>query len=472
MTRFSRAAGAALALVLAAACARQGAPTGGVQDRIPPVVVSVEPEPFAVVEPGTDRLRVRFNERISEQAGSGMLEDAVQISPEVAELEVEHKRDGLDIKIPGGLRPGVAYTIRIVPILRDMFGNPMAVPFEWAVSTGGDFSENAVVGQVWDRATGEYLRDVRVVMTPDLREGEDTLRYAVTSGEEGLYALRTLPSGTFRLEAFQDRNRNRELDAGEPRGSVRDSLGPADTLFRSLPILVPDTTAAVLAQAEVLDSLVVRLVFDDFVDPTVPVEGVAVTLGPDTAQVPPEQAGLVPDSLRGDPEAIPAVARTFHEGEWFAYREALAAARDSLFRAAIDAARSAGDTVRADSLAEAGPDPVPGGPVRAAGPGGRGGPGGGATLPDGSPRPAPSLVILLDGPLPAGISLLFRVEGVVNLNGLPGGGGAVPVMWVPQVAEPAAADTTGVLPDSAAIPDTGRVAVPPQGRGSVLLQRR
>jgi len=442
-----------------------------VQDRIPPVVVSVEPEPFALVEPGTDRLRVRFNERISEQTGSGLLEDAVQISPEVAELEVEHKRDGLEVKIPGGLRPGVAYTIRIVPILRDMFGNPMAVPFEWAVSTGGDFSENAVVGQVWDRATGEYLRDVRVVMTPDPREEGDTPRYVVTSGEEGLYALRILPPGSFRLEAFQDRNRNREPDAGEPRGSVVDSLGPADTLFLSLAVLVPDTTAAILAQGEVLDSLVVRLLFDDFVDPTVPVEGVAVTLGPDTAQVPPEEAGLVPDSLRGDPRDIPGVARVFHEGEWMAYRAALAAARDSLLREAVDAARSAGDTVRADSLAEAGPDPVPGGPMRGAAPGAPGGPGGGATLPDGTPRPAASLVILLDGPLPAGVPVLVRVDGVVNLNGLPGGGGAVPVTWVPQVAE-VPADTTGVLPDSAAIPDTGRAAVPPPGREPVLVRRR
>ncbi|HSG49769.1 MAG TPA: hypothetical protein VLA43_18240, partial [Longimicrobiales bacterium] len=269
-----------------------------------------------------------------------------------------------------------------------------------------------------------------------------------------------------------DRNRNRELDPAEPRGSVRDSLGPADTLFRSLPILLPDTTAAVLAQVETLDSTVVRLLFDDFLDPTVSLDGATVTLARDTATVAPEAAALVPDSLRGDPAAIPGVARPFHEGEWAGYRESLSAARDSLLRAAIEAARNAGDTVRADSLAEAGPDPVPGGPVRAAAASGRGGTGGGATLPDGTPRPAPSLVILLDGPLPAGIPVLFRVDGVVNLNGLPGGGGAVSAMWVPPLPDTAAADTTGILPDSAAVPDTGRVAVPVPGGRPVPLPFR
>ena len=34
-----------LVLLLVAGCARQGAPTGGQPDRVPPVVVSVEPEP-------------------------------------------------------------------------------------------------------------------------------------------------------------------------------------------------------------------------------------------------------------------------------------------------------------------------------------------------------------------------------------------------------------------------------------------
>ncbi|MEJ2540345.1 MAG: Ig-like domain-containing protein, partial [Gemmatimonadota bacterium] len=112
-------------------CARQGAPPGGPEDRRPPVVISVEPDTFARVDPELDRLRIRFNERISRQATGGSLDQAVEISPEVPELEVKHDRQGLDIHIPGGLRPGLTYRVRITPAIRDMFGNPMAVPFEW-----------------------------------------------------------------------------------------------------------------------------------------------------------------------------------------------------------------------------------------------------------------------------------------------------------------------------------------------------
>ncbi|MDT8341076.1 MAG: Ig-like domain-containing protein [Longimicrobiales bacterium] len=438
------------ATLFAGACARQGAPTGGPDDRMPPAVVSVDPEPFATVAPGTDRLRVRFNERISEQAGGGALENAVQISPEVARYSVDHKRDGLDIHIPGGLRPGATYTIRLLPVIRDMFSNNMVAPFEWALSTGGTFTGNAVAGQVWDRVTGEPAADLRVALVPEGESGPDTLRWVATSGQDGLYALRLLPPGPFRLEAFQDRNRNRVRDANEPQAVLRDSLGVADTLFLDLPVLLPDTTPAALLRAELLDSMVVRLVFDDMLDPTVPVEAVRVSLtaATDTAA----GAAAAPTPASGA-SVIPDVARLFHESRWGRHRDSLAAAADTAHREAITQALAAGDTARADALALEGPPPVPGGERggrRAAG--ARTGP-----LPDGSPPPATTLVVLLAGPLPMGVPVAFEADSVTNLNRLPDGGGRTVVLRErppPDTIPPATADT---VPPA----DTARSAPPP-----------
>ncbi|UCC24575.1 MAG: Ig-like domain-containing protein [Gemmatimonadales bacterium] len=443
-------------------CARQGAPTGGPEDRRPPLVISVEPDTFAVVEPGLDRFRVRFNERISERSGSGDLASAVVISPEVEEVEVEHHRTSLEIHVRGGLAPGRVYTIRILPEIQDMFGNPMAVPFEWAVSTGGQFTENAVVGQVWDRATGDFLDGVRVVLTPDTgvpeggaAEAEGALNYAVTSGQEGLFALRLLPEGPFRILAFQDRNSDRILDPTEPVGSTADSLGPADTLFLSLHVLLPDSTPAVLAQGEVLDSMVVRLLFDDFVDPTVELDGVAVSLSPDTTAAADPIDSVLVAAL---PEDLPGVARLFHEGGWAEYRDSLRIVRDSLLLLAVEEALAAGDTAGAAMLASAGIEPLPG----ESQPGGR--PTGDPTaiLPDGTPVPQPSIVLLLDGPLPPEAPVRILLSGVVNLNGLPAGGGEASVRWSPTPADTVSADSLAAPPDTAAAPDTGRVGTLPE----------
>lgn len=462
---------ALLALGAAAwSCARQGAPPGGPDDRRPPVVVSVEPDTFAIVEPGLDRLRVRFNERVSEQAAGGSLAAAVEISPEVPDFRVEHDRQGLDIHIPGGLRPGITYRVRVTPTIQDMFNNPMAVPFEWVFSTGGEFTENAVVGQVWDRTNGEFLDGVRVVLEPTAGD-LDSLAYASRSGEEGLFALRSVPAGSFGVLALLDRNNNREPDGSEAigRGEV-ESLGAADTVFLSLSVLVPDTTPAVFARGEALDSTTVQLTFDDFVDPMVPLGDATFRLAP----MPADSLGVLPPQPDGP---LPEVERVFHAGEWELYGDSLRAVVDSLARLAADSAAAAAPAAEGPPVAPAVPDTLGGPPSDSlagavAATGGRGPPGGlpgsGAsrrpgearTLPDGTPIPDPTVVITLDGPLPPGIEIEVSVDGITNLNGLDGGGGSRPVTWTPPVpdtipADSLALDSAAPAPDTAGLqPDT------------------
>ena len=76
--------------VVLSACARPSNPPGGPRDRTGPQVVETVPDTFAVVEPFDDAIRIAFDERISEQATTGTLESAVQISPESGEIQVRH----------------------------------------------------------------------------------------------------------------------------------------------------------------------------------------------------------------------------------------------------------------------------------------------------------------------------------------------------------------------------------------------
>src|SRR3990172_4563236 len=136
---------------LVAACARQGAPPGGPEDRRPPVIVSTDPEPFAVLtEPFRGPVRFRFDERVSERVSGGTLDDAVLVSPRTGQVRVGHGRQDIAVELSGGFKPGMVYRITLLPVLRDLFNNQMRDPFELVFSTGGDLNASAVAGTVWN----------------------------------------------------------------------------------------------------------------------------------------------------------------------------------------------------------------------------------------------------------------------------------------------------------------------------------
>ncbi len=440
-------------MVAATACARPGNPTGGPEDRRPPVVESVEPEPFTTIEPGDRTLRVRYNERISERPGRGTLEDVVTVSPRTGEVSVGHDRMGIDIEVEGGFREGLVYRVTIAPSLRDMFDNPMAVPFEWVFSTGDSIRPNAVVGQVWDATTGEPVGDATVYLRrvpgPDGAPPTDTFPYVAGTDSVGIFALRYLPEGPVEVVAWEDLDADAEVDFAEARFTQRLSLGASDTVtLANLPILPADTTRAVLDDAEVLDSLTIRVEFDDFIDPSMPIGEITVSLSPAV-----DSTGTVVEAAEG--ETAPGVERLFHEAEFAEWADSLAAARDSAEAEAAEAAEvsaeeaaefaavdtlaadtAAVDTLAADTLAA---DTLAQDTIGAAAPP--------ATpdqfareealdlLPDGRTVPQVSFVIRLAEPLPRGVPFDLEVERVINLSQLAGGGGTVTIELEPPEPE-------------------------------------
>ena len=433
---------AVLCVAWAGGCANQGAPPGGPVDRRPPVLLRTEPDTFATLTDLNAIVRFHFDERISETVSGGSLDDAVTVSPQTGAVRVSHGRTTLSVEIEGGFRPGLVYRVTVQPVVRDLFGNQLRDPFDLVFSTGGVPSPTAVAGQVWSRTTGQGVSRALVHAL-----SADSLVHVARADEVGIYAFRYLPEGSYRVTAFDDLDRDGELDAREAQGSVAAPLSAGDTLLLDVPMLPSDTTAAVALTASALDSLTIVLEFDDFLD------------------VDSSAAVIVVQLTREEGDA-PTVTRLFHEREYATYVDQIV---DSLTR--IDSletvARAAAAPPPPDtSVAAVPPDsattlpppasggalpqtdssaasPSPGGsggagaaalPPSAAslgrpGPprldaaqgGGRGGRGGGAAV--ARPLPTRRIVGLLDAPLATDIEHLVRVSGVVNINGIGGGGG-------------------------------------------------
>ncbi|HEX7049789.1 MAG TPA: Ig-like domain-containing protein [Longimicrobiales bacterium] len=294
-------------------CAKPYSPPGGEPDTAPPRVIATTPERMAVV-PGFDGPVVfRFDERISERG----IEQAVLVSPETGAVELDKGRSDLSVSIEGGWKPDQIYRIVIRPVIRDLFGNTMEQPIDLIFSTGPPIPATALAGVVTDRITGEAAAQARVEA---VRRADSTV-YVAVADTGGVFALRHIPAGAYDLRAYLDTRPNTEPDFTEPIDTGAVALGTTDTVVTTFSLLAPDTTSARLLRAEVEDSLAIRLMLDDYLDPTDALDGVRVTLR------------SLPDSDVVD------VAEVIHA---YVYERRVAAAR-----AAADSARAAA----ADSLA-------------------------------------------------------------------------------------------------------------------------
>ena len=386
------------ALVIAAAglgCARQGSPSGGPRDLLPPVVIATDPAPNSLVENPGIVISFRFSERVSERPAWGLLNDAVMVSPRAGPVRVEPGRELIEVTVDGGLQSGMVYRFTLLPVITDLFGNVMREPFELVLTTGGALIEDALAGQVLDRVTGRTVEGVEVALLPP-SPVSDTIFHVSRSDAAGLFVFRYIPPGRYNLIAFQDRNRNLAPDPSEPFGRLAVLLNPSDTLLADVTILEPDTSAAQLVRAEVADSTVLRLVFSDYLDP--------------------ESVSLVAVSLDApEGEVAPQIEEVLHPTTWNARN----------------------DSVRAQA---GGRVPRPGETVTVPGQE-RGG------LPRGVPLPVQEVIVTLAEPLSVDVPYQLLVTGVVNINLIPFGRGEAAVLRSPPPEAP-----DGAVPDSLAVP--------------------
>ncbi|MDX1566934.1 MAG: Ig-like domain-containing protein [Longimicrobiales bacterium] len=373
-------------------CARMEAPSGGPEDTRPPVVVSTEPDTFAVVEDFQGPVVFRFSERISERPQGGTVEDAVVVSPPTSEVEVDFQRSAIEVSLEEGFEAGQVYRIRVNPVVVDMFSNPMVAPFELVFSTGADFSAGAVAGVVLDRITGEPVSDARVHARPP--EEPETAPYVSRTDPDGIFAIRYLSPGSYLVTAFQDRNRSGDPDAAEARQSREvEVTSPSDTVILSMEVLAPDTTPPRVMDVEAVDSVTVRVEIDDFLDPAESLEPVEVTVT--------RQEGDAPD-----------VDTLLHRYEWEARRDSL-------------------EALQADADTAAAPPPGDGAPAGQA--------------PSAPPRSEQELYGILASTLVPGVEYVVSVSGLTNIQGTGGGGGEGTLVWEP----PPPPDTTDAPPDGA-----------------------
>lgn len=426
-----RVAAPLLGVAAALGCAQPGSPPGGEIDRSPPRVVEVTPAAFDTLTDLDEPVVIRFNERVSERIeGVARWEDAVLVSPVTSPVQVDAGRRDLKVSLVRGWEANQVYRVVVLPVFRDLFGNIRVEPVELVFSTGAPIPDAALAGFVRDRITGQPAVGARVEALRRI----DSMTYVAKTDTGGFFSLRYVPAGAYDVRAWQDQNRDRIVDFFEVQDSLDVAFGVRDTAVVELALLPRDSTAARLIRAEPIDSGTVRLAFDDYFAPG-PVEGQASVYAlADSTRV---GSGRLLHGSRLDSltDAREEAARQAAERE--------AADREAAER------QAAGDTAAAptdegvqaeESEAAEGRRPAS---VR-------------------EPLPSRELILLVPGLLRPDSAYYVVVEGVTNIQGLPGGGGSVPFVAPPAPEPPpdsVPADSVAPAPPDTVpagpVPDTG-----------------
>lgn len=252
----------ALAL-LAGACAQPGLPPGGPVDTAAPKILRVRPDSNRI-NVRTGSVTIDFDEVVSERPqGATNLAALFVISPSSGENSASWRRATVSISPRGGFRPGITYTVRMLPGMTDLDGNVDSTGLQLVFSTGPAIARSNIRGIVFDWVAEKNVRDalVEAIALPATR---DSIRYLAVADSLGRFDLQHVPPGRYFVRALVDQNKNRLLDPRELYDSATVTLG--DSLRREMLAIVRDTLGPNIQTITVSDSLTLRVAFDHLLD--------------------------------------------------------------------------------------------------------------------------------------------------------------------------------------------------------------
>jgi len=245
-----------IAILAVTGCAQAGMPPGGPPDKVAPRLVRVTPDTNATNVKARS-ISFQFDEVVSEKPrGVASLDQLFIVSPSTGPSSVSWRRSRVDITPRGGLRPNTTYRVRMLPGMVDLDNNADSTGMTLVFSTGPAITSGRIAGRAfdWVAARPAARAIVEAIALPD------SARFGTEADSSGAYALTNMPPGRFLLRGYVDLNRNNALDERELFDSVTVNL--TDSLRRDLLAAVRDSLGAGIANAEVRDTLTLRLVLD------------------------------------------------------------------------------------------------------------------------------------------------------------------------------------------------------------------
>ena len=231
------------ATLWAAACAKQGYPSGGPKDVTPPVVTGAEPV-SGTLHFDAREFYIYFDEYVTVKDA----DNNILVSPPMKQKpEYTPKGRGIRVRIKDTLRENTTYLFQFKEGIVD-FNEGNALPsYEYVFSTGGSIDSMTLRGRVLDAFTRKPRTETVTVAAWAESQLSDSVGdsivakvqplYVTRCDKEGYFALNHLREGRYMLLALEDGDKNLRLN-GDEAVAFLDSLVLAEKMPPP-----PDTTA-------------------------------------------------------------------------------------------------------------------------------------------------------------------------------------------------------------------------------------
>lgn len=194
-------------------CAKQGSPSGGLKDSIPPVIVKTVPENYATNFEG-NQIKIYFDEfiKLKELNKNLLISPPFDIQPTITPTSTSKL---LKIVLNDTLQPNTTYAINFGKSIED---NNEANTFEYykyVFSTGAFIDSLQLKGTIKDA----LLPELETPITIGLYEITETITDSVIYNEKPRYittvrdssntfTIENIKEGTYKLVAFQEKSAN------------------------------------------------------------------------------------------------------------------------------------------------------------------------------------------------------------------------------------------------------------------------
>lgn len=240
------------ALLLTAACASMGTPTGGPRDEEPPHFVRSNPAPGAT-NVRRNHISLEFNELVN-------VKDAFQnvvVSPTGSSTpRVQSLGRRVEVVFPDTLEPNTTYTIDFANSIQDNNENNPLQNFSYTFSTGADIDTLRISGMVLDSYTLEPQQKMLVgvhSVTADSAFRTLRLERVAKTDDRGRFSIRGLKPGSYSVFALGDINNDFRWDNPDEQMAFLDFrvsptaevMESTDTIYNPL-TAQPDTVVKVM----------------------------------------------------------------------------------------------------------------------------------------------------------------------------------------------------------------------------------
>ena len=214
-----------MGLNILASCANRIPPTGGEKDTAPPLLL------YAYPKNKTENFKKReiilvFDEIIQERN----IRKNILITPEIANERIRFKTAGrrLHIRFKEPLLKGTTYTFDLEGCLADVTENNTIGSVRYVLSTGSYIDSLRVKGKVLYGLDKKPGKDISVALLRASDTASITGRrfsYYTRSDSLGNFIIEHLKRGLYKVFAFQDENRNRQMDvSSEEHGFLKEPI--------------------------------------------------------------------------------------------------------------------------------------------------------------------------------------------------------------------------------------------------------